>query len=128
MQCFVYVGVGLVDLDRTVKSVRHDGLVVKRRSESVDHVENGRKRSVDVNAQNIEKNVAFVLEIAVDDARGHACLLCDLRGVGVVVSDFGEQLVACLDDFVFLFDGTFLFWFSDFLRHNFPYTRARYIC
>lgn len=72
MQRLVNGGVVFVHCNGVVDGVRDDKIEVHGGGDFVEHFKHGIKHVVDVNVQHLDENIAFVVEISIDDARGNA--------------------------------------------------------
>ena len=80
--------------------------------ETVNQLTDGQVHFCNVAVHNFQQKVAFVVEVAVDNACGNACLLGNFGGVGVVVAVFGKKFVSTIDDFFASGDGSVLLWYT----------------
>ena len=111
---------GMRRIQQLIKRFRHLGQVILRLCGSIQNRPKFLFQSCKIPRNHLKQNIFFVLEIAVHDPCGNACLFCNFRRVGLIIAFPAKKLIARLNDSVPLFDRTLLLGNPDF-RHGLTY-------
>ena len=108
----MYAGVSLVYCNGSVNYGAEQGLKIKRGLYVVKYLPYRGENSVNVYGKDFKEDISLIPKISVYYTCGYACVLCNLRSIGVKISVSCKKLVSRFYDTIFLVYATFLLWCS----------------